>query len=299
MDLSAFSTQLQAAFPDASVGALRVLGEGFGSLVVESSSGLVFRVGKTPVAQRGHRRERRMLPIVASHASSLLVPRVDYFLDASAAFPYGVMGYRKLPGRPLSRLDLTRETRPRIASQIAAFLSGLHGIETAQFDAADLPRFPPERAQLEALWATVAGYVERHLRRSEYEGIRRWHETMLDYHRRFPYMPVLVHGDLWYENIIVDPEQQRLVGVVDFEGVALGDAAIDLATQRYLGRPFAQDVIAAYYRRRAPDDLAARIANLLALRELVGLEHGLLTGDIDPDSLEKVRQSIHASPMAS
>ena len=54
MDLSAVSSQLQAAFPDASVGALRVLGEGFGSLVVESSSGLVFRVGKTLVAQRGH-----------------------------------------------------------------------------------------------------------------------------------------------------------------------------------------------------------------------------------------------------
>ncbi len=57
-------------------------------------------------------------------------------------------------------------------------------------------------------------------------------------------------------------------------------------------------MIAAYYRHRAPDDLAARVVNLLALRELMGLEHGLLTGDIDPDLLEKVRQSILASPMA-
>ena len=31
------------------------------------------------------------------------------------------------------------------------------------------------------------------------------------------YSPVQIHGDLWYENLIIDEGCERLVGVVDFE----------------------------------------------------------------------------------
>ena len=65
MELQRLAKQLGEAFPTAaSVSPLTVPGEGFGSLVVESAGGFVFRVAKHAEARRGHQRERIVLPIV-------------------------------------------------------------------------------------------------------------------------------------------------------------------------------------------------------------------------------------------
>lgn len=39
--------------------------------------------------------------------------------------------------------------------------------------------------------------------------------------------PALVHGDFWPENML--KRQSRLVGVLDWEAAAIGDASVDLA----------------------------------------------------------------------
>jgi aminoglycoside phosphotransferase (APT) family kinase protein len=118
---------------------------------------------------------------------------------------------------------------------------------------------------------------------------------MLDYDRDHPYQPSLVHGDLWYENVLFDAEQDRLVGVIDFENASIGDPALDLATQRYLGEPFAGAVFDAYYHPQPPPgDLSKRMALLIGLRELLGLEHGMMVSTVDPGSVAKVRAAIAA-----
>lgn len=66
--LEEVALQLQAAYPQAPIVApLTVLGEEFGSLVVETASGIVFRIVKNAFAQQGHRRERALLPLIAGH----------------------------------------------------------------------------------------------------------------------------------------------------------------------------------------------------------------------------------------
>ena len=56
----------------------------------------------------------------------------------------------------------------------------------------------------------------------------------------------LIHGDLWYENLLVDADSGALVAILDFEDAHLGDPATDLAPQRQLGEPFAAAVLDAY-----------------------------------------------------
>ena len=53
--------------------------------------------------------------------------------------------------------------------------------------------------------------------------------TFNDYH--------FIHGDLWYENYILN-DNNELVGIVDFEGSGMGDPAYDIAALYYLGTGF-------------------------------------------------------------
>src|SRR5215217_8559581 len=129
MDLLAVAAQLQASFPDASIDTpLSVLGEGFGSTVVETANGIVFRIAKHTDASQGHRREGTVLAVIQRHVCGLRVPQVRYYLDESDAFPYGVIGYDKLPGHPLQPEDINDEHRIRIAGQVAEFISQLHSV---------------------------------------------------------------------------------------------------------------------------------------------------------------------------
>lgn len=296
MDLQLLATQLRAAFPPTPIHSpLKVLGEGFGSLVVETANDIVFRIAKHSEAQRGHQRERRVLPIVQRYVSELRVPQVQYSLGTTAAFPFGVIGYDKIPGHPLSPDDINSENRVRVAGEVAEFLTTLHGIDIGEVVEADLPGLPPSRARLVELWQNVSAYLEQHLSRSEHRELQRWWQDLLEYGQRFPYVPTFMHGDCWYENMLFD-EQCQLVGIVDFENVSIGDAAIDLATQCYTGDRFAQAVIDAYYRHRVPSDLTGRLKALMGLREFLGLELGIMTGNVDVDALTKVRNAVLSAP---
>ena len=297
MDLHHLAEQLGTAFPEAApVSPLTVLGEGFGSLVVETAGGIVFRIAKHPAAQRGHQRERLVLSVVQRTLSDLRVPRIAYEVRSSTAFPFGVIGYEKLPGRPLAPDDLDHETSARVAVQVAGFLTELHGINLSEATAGRLPTFPPPHDRLAALWENVTAFLARHLSRAEVRELRRWHGDLFDQAQRYPYAPVLVHGDLWYENMLFDEQQCRLVAIIDFENASIGDAAIDLATQGYLGDRFARAVIDAYYHGHPPPDLAGRLGSLMVLRELLGLEHGIVTGNVDADAIRKVTDAIHSNP---
>lgn len=297
MDVDRLAARLAVALPDLpAIAPLTLLGAGFGSVVVETAGGVVFRIAKHSAAQRGHQREARLLPVVRRFVSDLPVPDVRYMLETTAAFPYGAVGYDKLTGRPLAPEDINDETLPGIAAQLAAFLTALHGIDLDDLRALALPRFPPAPERLDTLWQHVSTFLAQQMDERDVRAVRQWLTGLREYQQTYPYTPTLVHGDFWYENLLFDQEQRRLVGVLDFENAALGDGTIDLATQRYLGDRFADTVSAAYFRNHIPRDLARRGNDLLGLRELLSLEHGLSIGDVDPDALHKVRSAILATP---
>ena len=293
MGLYRLADQLAATFPDLpAISPLIVLGEGFGNLVVETSGGVVFRIAKRAAAQRGHWREERVLLVVRQHVRGLAVPQVRYALRASSAFPYGALGYDKLPGRAFAPTDIDGENQSQLARQAAAFLVELHGIDVGALRDANLPAFPPTPTRLIELWHNVSAFLRQHLDRSEFRAVRAWLEDLLDYGQRYPYTPTLVHGDFWHENLLFDEGRRRLVGVIDFENAAIGDAAIDLATLRYLGDGFTRAVSETYYQTRVPRDLGERSRTLVGVRELLSLELGLATKNVDADALRKMREVI-------
>ena len=290
-NLHTLADQLGRAFPDlTSSGPLSLLGEGFSSLVVETPTGIVFRVAKNHLAQRGHWREWRALPIVGRSLAGVRLPRPTHYLHSSEDFPHGLIGYHKIVGRPLAPWDITPQSREDIARQVGAFLVALHNVPPGRLHGLDLPHYPPLPENLDALWRNTAGYLAANLAPDDFARVELWWRAVRRDEQFRAYRPTLVHGDLWYDNILFDSERRRIVGVIDFENLSIGDPAIDLATQAYLGGDFASAVARHYYAQLPPPaNLGSRARTLLGLREMAGLEYGLLVREVDTDTLGKIK----------
>ena len=100
--------RLQRRFPELSVEPLRLLDEGFGSTVVETADGVIFRIARHARAAAGHARELELLRQLAGRLPAA-VPEPRWRIEAGAEFPNGAIGYRKLPGEPVAPYGGTPE----------------------------------------------------------------------------------------------------------------------------------------------------------------------------------------------
>ena len=101
----------------------------------------------------------------------------------------------------------------------------------------------------------------------------------------------MIHGDLWFENILIDPGNGRLTGVLDFDTASIGDPAWDIATQLHFGPEFFRHVLNAYPDKSA--ELAERARWLFQLRCFEGLDIAMRQGDRAEfeESIDKLRQA--------
>jgi aminoglycoside phosphotransferase (APT) family kinase protein len=292
--LADFGPPLQACFP--ALGPItprRVLGAGFRSVAIATAEGQDFRLARNAAAAAGYAKERRLLPALRPHLP-LPIPDPQWVAGPSAAFPFGVIGYPLLPGRPLTPADLARGHRARLAADLAAFLRALHRVPLAEVAALGLPGPADRAARWEAMRATTLPMLRDRLSADEYVLVARWWDRLLADPRLGDYQPVLHHGDLWYENLLVDEGATRLTGVVDFEDAALGDPAQDFATLLHLDESFAAQVSVAYAAAGGALDatFAYRRQRLWELREFEGLAFAIRTADADEiaDALAKLRR---------
>ncbi|MGH2557711.1 MAG: phosphotransferase family protein [Thermomicrobiales bacterium] len=300
-DLARIGEALCGVFPAlVRVAPLRVLGAGFGSVAVETAGGQVFRIAKSPAAAARHANEVRLLPALRTRVP-VAVPDPRWHAGSSASLPFGVMEYPKLPGAPLRPEWLARTDSAPIAFDIAAFLLALHRFPIAEAEALGLPGPESSRAVLEALRADVLPPLRDALAAIEYRRITTWWDAFLADERMRRYRPALRHGDLWYENILVDEARERVVGVVDFECAAVGDPAQDFATQLHLGRRFAAQVIDAYRTLggELDEDFSHRLWRFWELREFDGVQLAVQSGDSAEfeDAVRKLRRGPVLSPL--
>ncbi len=296
-DLDIIGSNLYAAFPQlGAIESLRLLGAGFRSIVVETDDGIVFRIAKNQDAANGYAKEARLLPYLRSRVP-VAVPDPQWYTGPSDRFPFGVMGYRTLPGAPLQPTHLAQAGLSRLASGIAAFLLALHRIPVDEALALGLPDFADRMAELEALRADVLPPLRATLTGQEYDAVRQWWDRFLGDEVMRQYTPVLQHGDFWYENMLVDHTPASLVGVIDFEQAAVGDPAQDFATQLHLGVDVADRVIDAYHRLGGTLDAAFgyRMQRLWELRTFDGL--GFAVRHSDAAEFEDAVRKLRGGPI--
>jgi aminoglycoside 2''-phosphotransferase len=301
-NLAGLAADLRATFPRLRVAApLRVLGAGFRSLVVETGDGVVFRVAKNREAAQGHAREAALLPAMRGHLS-LAIPDVRWYTGPCARFPFGVIGYRKVPGMPLEPSRLMEADTSALAAALGAFLHALHSFPAPEALALGVPGPDVQRGHLEQVRTTVLPPLRAALSAGEYRSVEQWWDRMLADPALTPDPAVLCHGDLWYENVLVDPMRSVITGVVDFEDANVGDPAQDVAVLRYLGDRFVAATIAAYRVAGGPlpPTFAHRLQRYWELREFGGVHFAVTHADEAEfaDSLPKLRAGAILNPAA-
>ncbi|CAN5350471.1 N/A [soil metagenome] len=292
-DLNRIARALKTVFPElGEVSSVAVLGEGFRSMVVETPDGDVFKIAKNWEAAAGLVKEAHVLPLIGGRLSTP-VPYPLWQAGASNHFPFGALGYPKLPGKPLHPDMLAPRSFTEIAKAVAEFLLSLHGVSLDPATVSMLPGPEIRRFELHSLRNTVLPVVRELLQPHEYRVVSQWWSAFLADPRMRDFTPALQHGDLWYENILVD-SHNRLTGVIDFENLAIGDPAQDFATQIHLGRGFAVAVLDHYQAAGGilDEGLRYRMQRLWELREFTGMRLAIHFEDQTEfdDALRKLRK---------
>jgi aminoglycoside 2''-phosphotransferase len=290
--VTALEERLARAFPELRVAPLRELATGFHSVAVETADGVVFRIPRYHGTANGHATEFRALPALAGRLPAP-IPHPEWRIEPGHEdFPLGVIGYRKLPGRTPSIGS------QRLAADLAAFLAALHAFPLDEAEALGLQAWIEPHDGLVRHRDQVMPALADLLEPGEVRRVADWWDALLTGGELERFPPALRHGDPWFGNLLVD-DSGGLSGVLDWEGLEIGDPAADFAALTYLGRPFLSAVLARY----GPVDAAfeRRVELLAQLREFGGVRISLALGDEAElaDSLRKLRAGPILRPSAS
>ena len=272
----------------------RVLGGGFSSVVVEVAGGWVFKVARNPVAAAGHAREARLLPALRGWLATP-VPAPRWQVGSSEGLPFGALGYPKLVGVALTR---ERGQGLAVSAEVAAFLAELHTFPPERALGLSLPGPSARRSAIERLRDEELPLLRDLLTAAEQRMIARWWDGFLTDPELRAAPARLVHGDLWYENVLVDPVEDKVVGVVDFESAAVDDPAQDFAALMHLGEPFVERIVDAYVAAGGAPGASFdhRLRRYWELREMGGVRHALR---YDPEELDDALRKLRAGPVLS
>lgn len=295
IDLDALANNIEAEAPGLQLHRpLTELGSGFRSIVVQDTSGTVYRIGKTASVAKGYRYETSLLPQISPYLP-IAVPNARLVSDPSEVFAGGVISYPSLPGRPIKRSDATAQNWQQLASDVATFLAALHQIPVSSLtDLESRPSLTTRSEFVEARSSTTP-VMKAHLTSREFDELERWWDQLLSdtWMQEFPVS--VIHQDFWHENLLVDPDSLRLTGVLDWEHSRFGDPAIDLIPAGYLGQNFAREVLAAYESSAGGLDshFADRLDYLRVLREFGGIRYSISHNDQEEliESIRKVRET--------
>lgn len=246
LPLSRVRQLISSQFAELRGAPVRPLGEGWDNRAFEVG-GWVFRFPKRVEIQASLARERCLLPAL-SRLLPIPIPVPRYFGGPSELFPYAFLGYRMLEGTPLQSClerPWSRSGEQRIAKQLGQFLSALHALEPARFGI-ELPRGPqryltsPLDDASDNLPHLAAEDIDLHTRLQRL--LRQLRPASVVSLR-----PVLAHGDLDAEHLLLDTQRERLIGVIDWADVQLAVPATDFVGIHGLrGRRFSELVLRHY-----------------------------------------------------
>jgi aminoglycoside 2''-phosphotransferase len=282
-DMKLYQEQLAGSmtsvFPElGDVESIHVLRDGFRSIVVETPHGEVFKIAKSWDDAASHSKEFRILPVVRG-SLPVAVPYPVWIAGSSKHFPFGVIGYPRIDGIPLTPERLTPANEADLSRDLADFLVSLQGLPIIDDIAAHLPTPRAHWDELDRLRNTLSPALRELFPAAEYQTIRHWWNSFLNDPMMQRYVPRLQHGDFQHENLLVGEDTGRLTGVVDFEAVALGDPAQDFANLLHMGRPFTLAVLHEYSAAGGilDEGLLYRTQRLWELSEFVNIGFAIRT----------------------
>jgi aminoglycoside 2''-phosphotransferase len=183
------------------------------------------------------------------------------------------MGYSMLSGKPLRRSivdSLDDDVRQRIAEQLAQFAIELHSLPLDRLDV-ELPT-AHNIPYWQRMYKAFREELFPHMRLEACQQVILSFEAFLNQPPQFN--PVVCHGDLGTGNILYDPDQQAVSGIIDFGSSALGDPAFDIASIASCGEAFMSHFRGYYPNIEALESRARFYKSTFALQQALWARRG-------------------------
>ena len=289
-------------FPDLVVTQVRVLphiGWGGESDALLINDRYIFLFPRWPETARALAVDVCLLPKLAPRVA-LPIPSFQYIAyDQAAGMPL-LVGYPAIPGQPLTptlfqAIATDELTLERTASQLGAFLSGLHTcpLELARQCGVPWPPLSPVEL-VTRQYERLRSQVYPLLLADECHFLDRLFTSSLADLKHVEWSPTLCHGDLTSDHILTDSSGAgHITGIIDFGDVCVGDPAGDFVWRLEYGDDFFRRVLASYH---APvgdlEAFARRVTYRARLMPTVEIAYGLETNNAA--YVEEGRRSLRA-----
>ncbi|MFY9176758.1 MAG: phosphotransferase [Caldicoprobacterales bacterium] len=285
---------IRKEFNKVPIDSIKILASGFGSIVIEGNQGIIFRIARNVDIAKKYVMECKVLPQIEKYLN-VNIPKPIWYKFNRALPPYGIMAYRKLEGNPIAFSKVNQRNRDILAKEVANFIASLHKIPYYKHNFRIIPKIENDKRVLRVLRNATSEFLKSNLTDNEYKKMETWWEKILSDETFYHHRLALCHGDIWYENILVDESYTRIVGVVDFSDMKIADPAVDLAPQIYLGREFHNAVLHEYINVFGHDkSIKHRIKRHRELREVYGLYYVIKHNQVEEyeDTISKIRNNI-------
>lgn len=273
-----------AEFPADAGGPFQHLGSGWDYDVWRGSDGWLWRFPRRGAVARDHEHAIRAadLGAAAMARAGLAAPRFERFGRAGPDFPYPFLGYRALAGVGADALPRERVLEAGFAEAFGAALRALHGVEVSEcaWLAAERRAVPGPRERLDALVERAAS-VEPELPDDLRSVCAPWLAGDVGLPPPFPGPDRLIHNDVCPEHLLVDPDSGRLLAVIDFDDLAVGDPALDLVgLAGWLGGEL-ETVVRTLPLAATDPGFRARLHFLVRVMALLWLSDGAAAGEAE------------------
>jgi aminoglycoside 2''-phosphotransferase len=264
---------------------VRYLGSGEDNDAYEVNGDLIFRFSKNSKASEKMASEIRILPILARHTTAP-IPHIEYAgMQEDGRY---FMGYRKLPGEKLTRVDFEQlsDTEKRsFFDTLADAIRGTFAIPDVETRAAGIPELNLQgRLQrYYSRWQNTPAAVEaltETQRQKVSEVMRMLQEVPLN-------AACLVNTDLSADHVLFDPATRTVTGIIDWSDLVMTDP--DFVFHRIL-QTYGDEPLRAIVTRARPEADIARIRAYALVRSLAQMADAYARSHPDiHERLEKVR----------
>lgn len=229
---SLYTQQITQHYPNLRIETIAFNQDGQYNDVLIVNDALVFRFAKVAPAIKTLQQEIIIQKSLQNHIS-LAIPNPIYHNVNTDVVGEAFVGYEMIPGKPLWVENFKSIIDPnkikKIAAQLAGFLKELHHVSVNEI----IPSIKLPQGDTRQEWANLYNRIQSklfsHMRSNARLQTREHFESFLNNPEIFEFNPVLRHGDFGTGNIIYDPTNTSIQGIIDFGGTQLGDPAIDFA----------------------------------------------------------------------
>jgi aminoglycoside 2''-phosphotransferase len=181
--------------------------------------------------------------------SPIPVPVGDYHFDALTGISYEISPFIKgVSFYPKFGATFTHKELMAVAQHLGQFLTTLHSFPLEQAREMRVNEMDPSLFWLymhEVAYPYCKRVLASHISNSTHDWVRELFTTYIDEIRTTPFQTRVTHADMWVFHIIVDPEQHKLSGIIDF-ATRIADPANDFKAFEHYGPALVKEVYANY-----------------------------------------------------